>query len=177
MQLAAAGAAVVAVDSSGPRLKLVAENLQRIGLRAETVKADLLTWTPPALADAVLLDAPCSATGTIRRNPDILWSRREEDLGVLTGLQSRLIDRAVAALIPGGVLVYAVCSLQPEEGERQIEAALKRHASLRRAPIGKGELPGIGEATTAIGDLRTLPSMWPDIGGMDGFFAARLKKG
>lgn len=176
LQLAAAGASVIAIDSSGPRLKLVAENLQRTDLRAETLKADLLTWTPPAPADAILLDAPCSATGTIRRNPDILWSRREEDVGALKGLQSKLIDRAVAALKPGGVLVYAVCSLQPEEGELQIAEALKRHASLRRAPLSRADIPGCSEAVTAAGDLRTLPSMWSDIGGMDGFYAARLLK-
>lgn len=176
MQLAAAGATVVALDSSGPRLKLVAENLQRTGLRAETVKADLLNWTPAAPADAILLDAPCSATGTIRRNPDILWSRREEDIGVLTTLQGKLIDRAVAALKSGGTLVYAVCSLQPEEGERQIEEALKRHPSLRRAPLAKNDLQGLAEAVTSAGDVRTLPSMWPDLGGVDGFYAARIAK-
>jgi 16S rRNA (cytosine967-C5)-methyltransferase len=174
MQLAAAGAAVVAVDSSGPRLKRVAENLQRTGLRAETVKADLLNWTPPCPVDALLLDAPCTATGTIRRNPDILWARREEDISVLISLQAKLIERAVLALKPGGVLVYSVCSLQPEEGERQIEQALERIKGVRRVPLAKAELPGLPEAITAVGDLRTLPSMWPDIGGMDGFFAARL---
>ena len=140
------------------------------------MKADLLAWKPPTLADAILLDAPCSATGTIRRNPDILWSRREEDIDVLAGLQAKLIDRAVAALKPGGTLVFATCSLQPDECERQGEEALKRHRSLARRPVLKDEVPGLAEAVTAAGDLRTLPSMWGDIGGMDGFFAARFVK-
>lgn len=174
MQLAAAGARVLAIDSAGPRLKITAENLQRTKLSAETIKADILTWTPPLLADAILLDAPCTATGTIRRHPDILWSKREEEIDALAAIQAKMIDRSVAALKPGGVLVYATCSLQPEEGERQIDAALARHGDMARMPLTRDDVPGLPEAITSAGDLRTLPSMRAETGGMDGFFAARL---
>lgn len=174
MQLAAAGAKVIAVDSSGHRLKLVAENLKRTGLAAETVKADILTWVPTAKADAVLLDAPCSATGTIRRHPDILWTCNADEVGALARLQTKMIDRALAWLKPGGLLVYSTCSLQLEEGERQIEGALTRHAGLKRMPADPSEVAGLHLAVSAAGDLRTLPSMWPEIGGLDGFFIARM---
>lgn len=176
MQLAAAGASVVAVDIAGLRLKTVLENLQRTALKAETVKADALDWSPETKAQAILLDAPCSATGTIRRHPDILWAKKEESVAELAALQARMIDKAADLLESGGVLVYAVCSLQPEEGEAQIEAALARHAGLSREPVGAGEIGGLDEALTKRGDLRTLPSHWPELGGMDGFFAARLRK-
>jgi 16S rRNA (cytosine967-C5)-methyltransferase len=175
LQLAAAGARVLAVDIAGPRLKLIAENLQRTHLKGETIKADILAWSPPELADAILVDAPCSATGTIRRNPDILWRRQEEEVGKLAELQAKFIDRAVGALKPGGVLVYAACSLQPEEGERQAEAALARHPELSLRPVSAQEA-GIPEAATLSGYLRTLPSMLKDKGGLDGFFAARFLK-
>ena len=175
MQLAAAGADVVAVDIAGMRLKTIAENLQRTGLKAETVKADILDWAPEEKADAILLDAPCSATGTIRRHPDILRSRTEEDAAGLVELQGKLIDKAAGLLKEGGILVYATCSLQPEEGERQIEAALARNPRLERVAVEAAEIGGLSDAVTRDGDLRTLPSMQPARGGMDGFFAARLK--
>lgn len=174
MQLAAAGAEVVAVDIEGGRLKLIAENLARTKLAAETMKADLLDWTPDRLADAVLLDAPCTATGTIRRRPDVLWSKTEKDLGALSALQAKMIDRAAAMLKPGGVLVYCTCSLQPEEGERQIAAALARLPRLIRLPVTPDEIAGL-PALTREGDLRTLPTLLAAAGGMDGFFAARLR--
>jgi 16S rRNA (cytosine967-C5)-methyltransferase len=177
MQLAAAGARVIAVDSSGPRLKTVAENLRRVGQVAETTKADIFDWTPPAPADAVLLDAPCSATGTIRRNPDILWSRKEEEIGALASVQQRMIERAAMFLKPGGLLVFATCSLQPEEGEGAVDRALGAGANLARVPVSAGEIAGLAEAITGQGDLRTLPCHWADRGGMDGFFAARLRRG
>ena len=176
MQLAAARAKVIAVDQSGPRLKRIQENLERIKLGAETIKEDVLAWEPGCLADAILLDAPCSATGTIRRHPDILRSKSEDDVKALVKIQSAMIDKAVALLKPGGTLVYAVCSLQLEEGERQIAAALSRHETLSRSTIDARELGGLSEAVTRDGDLRLLPSMLADRGGIDGFFASRLKK-
>jgi len=175
MQLAAAGADVISVDASGERLKRVQENLARTKLAARTVKADLLEWTPDAPADAVLLDAPCTATGAIRRNPDILWAKSEESLTETTARQAAFIDRAVALTKPGGMIVYCVCSLQPEEGEKQIGAALARHAMLERLPISPGEIGGLA-AINRDGELRTLPSMLADQGGIDGFFAARLNR-
>ncbi|MBI1365660.1 MAG: MFS transporter [Alphaproteobacteria bacterium] len=176
MQLAASGARVVAVDVKGPRLKRVADNLARTGLAAETVKADILDWAPAEKADAILLDAPCSATGVARRHPDILRSRSEDEIEPLARLQAKLIDKAVSLLAEGGLIVYATCSLLPEEGERQIEAALQRHSGLKRAPVAPEEISGLGEALTRAGEVRTLPSFWPETGGMDGFFAARLRR-
>jgi len=175
MQLAAAGADVVAVDISGPRLKRVLENLQRTGLSAKTVKADIREWAPPEPVDAVLLDAPCSATGVIRRHPDVLRLKTEDGLPATCALQAELIDRAAAMLRVGGVLVYCVCSLQPEEGEKQAQAALERLPQLARAPVAPEEI-GLPGAVTRAGDLRTLPSMLSEAGGMDGFFAARFIK-
>jgi 16S rRNA (cytosine967-C5)-methyltransferase len=174
MQLAAAGALVVAVDREGARLKTVAENLARTGLTAETIKADISEWSPGEPADAVLLDAPCTATGTIRRHPDILWSKTEDDLKALASLQAKMIDRALTFVKPGGALIYCTCSLQPEEGERQIAAALARHPEIAREPIESREIGGLA-ALSRDGDLRTLPSMLGDQGGMDGFFASRLR--
>lgn len=175
LQLAAAGAQIVAIDKSGDRLKRLSENLQRTGLRATTIKEDVLRWSSKDKADAILLDAPCTATGTIRRHPDIPWGKDETDLDALKKLQAAMIDHALTMLKPGGTLVYCVCSLQPEEGERQANAALIRHASLARIPITPEETGGLTEAITRDGDLRTLPSMLGDKGGMDGFFAARFK--
>jgi len=176
MQLAAAGAEVLAVDSDGSRLKIVAENLARTRLAAETIKADVLHWTPERRADAILLDAPCTATGTIRRHPDILWSKTEDDLKSLAALQAKMIDKALGLLKPGGVLVYCTCSLQPEEGEQQAAAALARHSDLKRGPITRTEIGGLS-ALTRDGDLRTIPSMLAAEGGLDGFFAARFTRG
>ncbi len=173
MQLAAAGADVIAVDISGDRLKRVAENLARTKLSALTVKAEVESWEPASPADAVLLDAPCTATGTIRRHPDVLWAKSDESLKETTALQSRMIDRARAITEPGGTIVYCVCSLQPEEGEKQIAAALARHRDLERKPVQPEEI-GALSAISRDGDLRTLPSMLAEQGGIDGFFAARL---
>lgn len=175
MQLAAAGADVIAIDASGDRLKRVAENLARTKLTAKTVKADLLSWSPEAPADAVLLDAPCTATGTIRRHPDILWAKSEDSLRETSALQARLIDAAVAMTKPGGLIVFCVCSLQPEEGEKQIAAALARHETLTREPVRADEIGNL-PAIDRHGDVRTLPSMLADKGGIDGFFAARLRR-
>ena len=176
-QLALAGARVTAVDRSPARLARLAENLARLKLEAATQAADVLEWQGGPF-DAVLLDAPCSSTGTIRRHPDVPWLKGDADIAVLVSLQQRLLDRAVALLKPGGVLVYCVCSLEPDEGERQIEALLARNPAVRRRPITAEEVFGQAEVISAAGDLRTLPFYLPDPdprwGGLDGFFAARL---
>ncbi|MCW1931301.1 RsmB/NOP family class I SAM-dependent RNA methyltransferase [Pararhodobacter zhoushanensis] len=174
MQLAAAGAQVTALDLSEPRLTRLRENLARTGLSAEIVCADALHWTPPALVDAVLLDAPCSATGTIRRHPDLPFVRKPADVEELTKLQADLLDRALGFLKPGGRLVYCTCSLLPDEGEAQIAAALTRHPGLRTdtpaLPLGRA---------TAEGGWRTRPDdkTGPDdqSGGIDGFYMALLR--
>ena len=176
MQLAAAGARVTAVDISARRMIRVEENLKRAGLTAELVTSDAGKWVTGEKFDAILLDAPCSSTGTLRRHPDIAWLKDEEDVGRLTLAQDRLLVRAVDLLKPGGTLVYAVCSLQEDEGPTRIEALLGRDGSVRRLPVAAEEVPGFAEAITAAGDVRTLPSMWPERGGMDGFFIARLSK-
>jgi 16S rRNA (cytosine967-C5)-methyltransferase len=178
-QLAAAGAAVVAVDRSAPRLVRLKENMQRLRLAAETVTADAGEWQSGPF-DAVLLDAPCTATGTIRRNPDLPWNRRPNDLPKLAALQSRLLDQAAKLVKPGGLLVYSTCSLEPEECERQIEALLGRNSALERRPIAAAEVGGIDSFVSASGDLRTFPFYLPNrnerLSGCDGFYAARLRR-
>ena len=179
-QLAAAGAIVTAVDISTERLRLVTQNMERLGLTAETVIADATAFTPAAPVDAILLDAPCSSTGTIRRHPDIAWLKKQDDVTAAAALQARLLRAAVSMLAPGGTLVYAVCSLQPEEGSAQIDALLADTAGLARAPITSEELPGLENlspsAITEEGDVRTLPCHYAEAGGMDGFYIARLKR-
>ena len=176
-QLAAAGAKVIAVDRSKARMQRLNENLARLALSAETVIADASTWDSGPF-DAVLLDAPCSATGTIRRHPDIPWQKRLADIAALTGLQSRLLDRAAALTKPGGLLVYATCSLEPEEGEQQIESFLVRHLNFRRLPIAPSELEGFTDFLSPLGDMRSLPfhvsSSDSRLSGCDGFYSARL---
>lgn len=169
-QIAASGASLTAVERDPARIARLRENLARLRLPAEIVAADALAWRPAAALDAVLLDAPCSATGTIRRHPDVPHLKRSRDIAALAAQQDALIDAAAAMLRPGGRLVYAVCSLQPEEGPARIDAALAR-LPLRLDPI---TLPALPEAVTAEGSLRTTPALWPERGGMDGFFAARL---
>ena len=179
-QLAAAGAAVTAVDRAPARLQRLADNLARLKLSAELIGADVEQWMPEQTFDAVLLDAPCSATGTIRRHPDIPWLKSESDVLKLAGLQHRLIDRAVALLNPGGTLVYCTCSLEPEENERIVADLLGRDDTMRRAPIAAGDVFGHGEFVTKDGDMRTLPCQLADadsrLSGIDGFYAARLVK-
>ena len=175
-QLAAAGATVLAVDRSAPRLQKVADNLARLGLGAELVVADAAQWQPPDPLDAVLLDAPCSSTGTIRRHPDIAWLKRPADVAKLAQLQDRLLLNAVQGLAPGGRLVFCTCSLQPEEGPARIAALLAAGAPVEREPIAAAEVAGQSELITAEGDLRTLPCHWPQAGGLDGFYAARLRR-
>jgi 16S rRNA (cytosine967-C5)-methyltransferase len=176
LQLAAAGAEVTAVDISARRMVRVGENLTRAGLSATLVTADAGKWVTSATFDAVLLDAPCSGTGTLRRHPDIAWLKDEEDVGRLTLTQDRLLVRAADLLKPGGTLVYAVCSLQEDEGVARVEALLARDKRLARRPVQASELPGLADAITPAGDVRTLPSMWAERGGMDGFYIARLQK-
>lgn len=174
LQLAAAGAQVTALDISEGRMARVAENLARCGLKAETVTADALDWAPSEAFDAILLDAPCSATGTIRRHPDLPFVKDGPGIKPLFALQAELLDRAVGWLKPGGRLVYCTCSLLPDEGEAQIDAALARHAGLRVVPP---EIPGIEPGwITPAGALRLRPDFWPDRGGMDGFFIAALTR-
>ena len=174
LQLAAAGANVTSIDISEPRLQRVKENLARTNLKAAIVTEDVLRWHSDEKADAILLDAPCSATGTIRRHPDIPWVKHETDIAALTSLQARMIDHAVTLLKPGGTLIYCVCSLQASEGEKQAQAALDRHKKLARNTVSSDEINGLGEAINRHGDLRTLPSMFAEKGGMDGFYAARF---
>ena len=175
-QLAAAGADVHAVDSDATRLKRLQENLTRLRLDARLVAADATQWSPPHPADAILLDAPCTATGTIRRRPDIARLRTQSDVRRLAALQSDLLARMADMLKPGGSLVYATCSLQPEEGADRIAAFLAQDSQFIRTPIEPSEVPGLEMAITADGDLQTLPSHWPDRGGIDGFYIARMRR-
>jgi 16S rRNA (cytosine967-C5)-methyltransferase len=171
-QLAAAGAAVTAIERDAGRMGTLKGNLTRLNLTADTILADATTWRPAEKFPAILLDAPCSATGTIRRHPDLLHIRKPKDIIGLTKLQDALLDAAAGMLAPGGRLIYAVCSLQPEEGEARIEAATKR-LGLRHDRLALASLP---EAVTEQKNLRTHPGLWPEKGGMDGFFIARLTK-
>jgi len=180
-QLVLGGASVIAVDNSKTRLKLLAENLKRLHLEAELVVADAASWQPGGLFDAVLLDAPCSSTGTIRRHPDIPYVKSAKDIEALAALQARLLDNAARLVRPGGKLVYSTCSLEPEEGEAQIAAFLTRNAAFSIDPISPAELYGQAQWIEPSGCLRTFPyelkldsAEWS---GMDGFFAARLVRG
>ncbi len=180
-QLAYAGARVTAVDRSPARLNRLRDNLERLALQAEGIAADVLEWQPEAAPfDAVLLDAPCSSTGTIRRHPDVPWLKGEADIATLAALQPKLLDRALTLLKPGGIMVYCVCSLEPEEGVEQIVALLARNAAVARKPVTPEEVGGQADFITPDGDLRTLPLHLPDPdprwGGLDGFYAARLVK-
>jgi 16S rRNA (cytosine967-C5)-methyltransferase len=178
-QLASAGGKVTAIDRSAQRLSRLAENFKRVGLAAEVVAADVLEWQTEPF-DAVLLDAPCSSTGTIRRHPDVPWLKSEADIATMAGMQTRLLDRAVDLTKPGGTLVYCVCSLEAEESEQQIEALLARDPRVKRAPVAADEVFGRAEFVNSAGDLRTLPTQLPDAdprwGGIDGFYAARLTR-
>lgn len=175
MQLSATGASVIAVDANGFRLGRLKENLMRTGLAAAVIEEDVLKWSPPNLADRVLLDAPCSATGTIRRNPDLLWSSREDDMAELLRIQGRMLDQAISLTKPGGIVVYAVCSLLPEEGEEQITKLLGRRDDVKRLVISDSEVAGL-PVLNENGDIRTLPHRLKAEGGLDGFFVCRLKK-
>jgi 16S rRNA (cytosine967-C5)-methyltransferase len=180
-QLVQGGALVTAIDRSPGRMARLRENLARLSLDAATVEADAAEWQRGGEGfDGVLVDAPCASTGTIRRHPDIAWLKQEADIGALTALQKRLLQKAVTLLKPGGTLVYCTCSLEPEEGEHAIADLLATDPGMRRAPIDAGEVMGLAEIVTPDGDLRTLPchlpNLDPRLGGLDGFYAARLVK-
>jgi 16S rRNA (cytosine967-C5)-methyltransferase len=178
-QLALAGASVTAVDRAPARLQRLRDNLARLALKAEVVAAQVEVWTAEPF-DAVLLDAPCSSTGTIRRHPDVPWLKSTGDIAKLSGLQRRLLDRAVALTKPGGTLVYCTCSLEPDENETIVADLLARTPTMRPAPIAAAEVFGCAEFITKAGELRTLPCHFPDtdsrFAGIDGFYAARLRK-
>jgi 16S rRNA (cytosine967-C5)-methyltransferase len=180
-QLAHAGARVTALDRSPARMARLRDNLARLSLEAECIVADAVEWQGPAESfDGILVDAPCTSTGTIRRHPDVAWLRQETDIAALAALQKRLLQKAVTLLKPGGMLVYCTCSLEPEEGEAAISGLLAGEAGMRRAPIEAAEVAGLAEIVTSVGDLRTLPCHLPNsdprLAGMDGFYAARLVK-
>ncbi len=173
MQLAAAGHDVTALDISADRLDRLRANLERTGLQARIVTADALRWNADRRFDAILLDAPCSATGTFRRHPEVLHRARPAVIAEMVELQGRLLDRASAWLNPGGTIIYAVCSLEPEEGEDVVRAFLGRNSSFRTVPPAPGELPDFA-APSEDGWVRLLPGLLADQGGLDGFFIARL---
>ncbi len=174
--LAASGAKVTAVEISPARASRLQANLARLGLSAETVTADAAQWRPPAPVDAVLLDAPCSGTGTLRRHPDIARLKDPGDIAALAALQDRLLAAAVEMTAPGGILVYAVCSLQPEEGPARIAALFAADVPVARVPVKAEEVCGRADWLSPEGDLRTLPCHLTDLGGMDGFYACRLRR-
>jgi 16S rRNA (cytosine967-C5)-methyltransferase len=183
-QLAAAGARVVAVDRAQSRIERVRINLNRLGLAADIVTADILnpdlTQWPATAFDAILLDAPCSSTGTIRRHPDVPWRKQPDDIATLAAMQRAMLGRAAELLRPGGLLVYSTCSLEPEEGIEIVTDFLARDLRFRRRPIAAHEINGIEAFLTPAGDLRTLPCGLADpdprMAGLDGFFAARLER-
>ncbi len=175
-QLVAAGASVAAVDLSEKRLRRLHENMERQGFRVETVVGDAASWHAGEPADAILLDAPCSGTGTIRRHPDIAWTKSAEDPQRLASLQDRMIHNALESLKPGGVLVFAVCSLQAVEGEEHLPRVMKRRDDVTLQPVKPEEIGGLPELVNTDGCLRTLPCHLADLGGVDGFFAMRLRR-
>jgi 16S rRNA (cytosine967-C5)-methyltransferase len=175
-QLADAGAFVTAIDRSSRRLERLVANMKRLSLPAATIAADALSWRPEHPVDAVLLDAPCSATGAIRRHPDVPHLKRPTDVARLATIQDRLLHAAVEMLRPGGTLIYCTCSLEPEEGPQRIDALLRSGAAVERRPICGDEIDAPVDWTTADGDLRTLPFHLAEYDGIDGFYAARLVK-
>jgi 16S rRNA (cytosine967-C5)-methyltransferase len=182
-QLAHGGADVTAIDRSPSRVVRLRENLARLGLTANVVVADVNDWADGgahALFDGILVDAPCSATGTIRRHPDVAWLKTETDIALLAAAQRKLLRRAATLLKPGATLVYCTCSLEPEEGELPVNELLTEDRSIRRAPVDAGEVGGRAELISPSGDLRTLPCHLPKsdprLSGLDGFYAARLVK-
>jgi 16S rRNA (cytosine967-C5)-methyltransferase len=178
-QLAAAGAHVTAVDISARRLTRLHENLKRLRLaeNVTVVQDDILSWQPPAPADVVLLDAPCTATGTARRHPEVLWLKSPGQMQELIDLQRRMLERAASFVRPGGLLIYCVCAMQPEEGEAQIEHFLAGRSDFSRLPVQADEIGQQAEFLTPPGDVRTLPHMAVgESRGLDGFYIARLKR-
>jgi 16S rRNA (cytosine967-C5)-methyltransferase len=176
MQLAALGARVTSVDRDSTRMDRVRENLARVGLDARLVAEDVRDFRLTEPAPFVLLDAPCSATGTIRRHPELPWIKGASDVTLCAGAAQELLDAASGLTAPGGQLVFAVCSLEPEEGEEQIDAFLEKNVTYAREPIRPAEICGLSACISAAGDLRSLPCHMAEQGGMDGFYAARLRK-
>jgi 16S rRNA (cytosine967-C5)-methyltransferase len=172
-QLALAGAKVTALDQSGNRLRRLRENLDRLGLHAETVEANMLKYQPEQLFDAVLLDAPCSSTGTLRKHPDVCWTKDENDIAKLAALQGQMLRHALTLVGAGGIVVFSNCSLDPSEGEAMIAQVLAENPDFERVAVRKDDWPGMEAAVTAEGDLRTTPDMF---GGIDGFFSSVLRK-
>jgi 16S rRNA (cytosine967-C5)-methyltransferase len=170
LQLASAGWKITAVDSSATRLERLRDNLQRTRLYADVIEADVMAWEPPAAADAILLDAPCSATGIFRRHPDVLYRVRPKVIAEMAELQRAMLARAAGWLKPGGTLVFSTCSLEPDEGESHLD-----HAGLSLDPVRPEELPD-GITPQPSGYVRTLPTMLADRGALDGFFIARFTK-
>ena len=170
------GAHVTAVDRSRNRLKRLRENLARLNFSAEIIEEDAETWRPHEMVDAVFLDAPCSATGTIRRHPDIIWGKSKIDVEKLAAVQLRLITSATEMLKSGGILVYTTCSLQPEEGHIQVEKASQNKLPLKNLPVAKMDVFGLDATLTPEGYFRSLPNLLPKAGHLDGFFACRFKK-
>ncbi len=172
-QLALAGARVTALDQSGNRLRRLRENLDRLGLNAETVEANMLKYQPEQLFDAVLLDAPCSSTGTLRKHPDVCWTKDENDIAKLAALQGQMLRQALTLVRPGGLVVFSNCSLDPSEGEEMIAEVLAENPGVERVAVRREDWPGMEAAISTDGDLRTTPDMF---GGVDGFFSSVLRK-
>lgn len=179
-QLALAGAQVAAVDLSGNRLRRLGENLQRLGLEAQQIKANVLEWQPETALDAVLLDAPCSSTGTVRRHPDIPWTKGPADIEKLAALQERLLRHAITLVRPGGMIVFSNCSLDPAEGEDMVQRVVDSEPAVQRRSIDRQDWPGLEAAITEKGEMRTTPAMLPHedarLAGMDGFYAVVLTR-
>ena len=179
-QLAQFGANVTAVEKSASRIERLKINLERLHLKANIVNADILEWQPEQLFDAVLLDAPCSSTGTVRRHPDILWTKTAEDITTLASLQFSMWNKAIELVKPGGLVVFSNCSLDREEGEDLYAKMLATRNDIESVPIEASEVPGLEEAITGQGTLRTLPIYFPNedtrMAGLDGFFASRLRR-
>jgi 16S rRNA (cytosine967-C5)-methyltransferase len=175
-QLADAGANVTAIDRSARRLDRLVANLRRLSLPARAIAADALAWRPEHPVDGVLLDAPCTATGAIRRHPDVLHLKQPEDVARLSAVQENLLRAAVEMLRPGGTLVYCTCSLEQQEGPRRIASLLQGCDAVERKPLDPAEIPVPANWITDDGDLRTLPCHFGEYDGVDGFYAARLVK-
>jgi 16S rRNA (cytosine967-C5)-methyltransferase len=175
-QLCSMGAQVFALERASLRLARLKENLKRLQLKATCIETDARLWRPEKPVSHVLLDAPCSATGTARRHPDVLRLREAEEIPALALLQGELLRAGATMLAAGGHILYCVCSLEPEEGEAIVSAFLAEHPSFTRSPIARAEVPGLEHALGRLGDLRTLPCFWPEHGGLDGFYMARLQK-
>jgi 16S rRNA (cytosine967-C5)-methyltransferase len=175
-QLIAMGAEVTAVEQSQSRLKRLEGNLARLGLKADCVLASLLDFHPEKPFDAILLDAPCSSTGTMRRHPDVPWTKGPVDIAKLAELQEKLLRHTLTLVGPGGVVVFSNCSLDPLEGEDMVARVLADSPAYRRVAIDAADWPGLEEAITPLGEFRTTPAMLADAGGLDGFYACVIAK-